>query len=544
MAIHSDKGILIFRNIAITASIILMFIGISQPAALATKVDSVECVEEAILNADFIGVVQTERAAGGVAPCSVLESWKGPAKGTKVMIRLTGFMPEDPYPCIAQGRVFVAFATSATKMQFHEKSVLLDHPLWWRPIAADYSLLPGCEVDSFYAEPSREKLQILKDKTPEILKLGASDPEAILLKASLYCGIAEYASMQRSGTRDRWKESEIQQMRDALSKCARTSDVLEELSRIINADKSSVWLPRIEDSLYRHGGKVTEEWLGKSAKNGDFGGGERRKNAIDAISLRRALDASSYRRRERVEGTASPDESIDRLIDKMTYNDIVYHQHILACDGMTPRFDFAFKVLTRREPELIARYLTVWPAESGMRHAYNCSSYFGWKCSVDRVQNIGMLVDARNPIIQVAGSIYVAFDDKEKGDESLGRMVSIKGDPGAWAALALVRRGRTEHVPRLLEVFQAVAHDDKYSMRSFDFHRSLQRRVAILMVNSSIDSGIQYPDYLNAVLSNDITKDAGDVVGYENIKKWWDSNRRQIRIDTSAEKMLSGVRID
>ncbi len=76
-------------------------------SASATTIDWMT-FEELVLGADFVGIVECDRAGGVVAGYSVLESWKGPRAGTHITIRVAVNYWEPQFPITLCGeRYFV-----------------------------------------------------------------------------------------------------------------------------------------------------------------------------------------------------------------------------------------------------------------------------------------------------------------------------------------------------------------------------------------------------------------------------------------------------
>ena len=55
----------------------------------------------------------------------------------------------------------------------------------------------------------------------------------------------------------------------------------------------------------------------------------------------------------------------------------------------------------------------------------------------------------------------ICFEDIDAGTVALKRMTAVDGDPGAWAALTLARRGHKDAMPRALQVFRDLAPNEQ-----------------------------------------------------------------------------------
>lgn len=110
-----------------------------QPSAATTIIPL--SWKELVYNSDFIGIVQCEKSGGIVAEYEVLESWKGPPRGTHLRIRMAVNYWEPQFPIALVGERFLV-----TAFKSHDPTILMSTssggavPLWWRNITAEYSL--------------------------------------------------------------------------------------------------------------------------------------------------------------------------------------------------------------------------------------------------------------------------------------------------------------------------------------------------------------------------------------------------------------------
>src|SRR5262245_5214940 len=80
--------------------------------ASATTIDPL-LSEELVLGADFVGVVDCDRAGGVVAGYTVVESWKGPKAGAAVTIRVAVNYWEPQFPVALCGERYFVTAYKA-----------------------------------------------------------------------------------------------------------------------------------------------------------------------------------------------------------------------------------------------------------------------------------------------------------------------------------------------------------------------------------------------------------------------------------------------
>ena len=118
---------------------LVAFVLLWPSSAAATTIDRMT-FEELVLGADFVGIVECNRAGGIVAGYSVLESWKGPRPGTHITVRVAVNYWEPQFPITLCGERY--FMTAFKRAPFRVKSTTSGEPvpLWWRNIPADYSL--------------------------------------------------------------------------------------------------------------------------------------------------------------------------------------------------------------------------------------------------------------------------------------------------------------------------------------------------------------------------------------------------------------------
>lgn len=128
------------------------------------------------------------------------------------------------------------------------------------------------------------------------------------------------------------------------------------------------------------------------------------------------------------------------------------------------------------------------------------ASAFARRSRGDRESHFTKLLEARDPYVQVAGAVYLAFEDEIAGTSALLSRSSLPGDPGAWAALVRASRGDKAALPRMLEVFDGA--------RRHLLHDTLQARAQVLLSNSAAKSGLPQPFH-------------GEYPFPEAVKSWW-----------------------
>ena len=157
-------------------------------------------------------------------------------------------------------------------------------------------------------------------------------------------------------------------------------------------------------------------------------------------------------------------------------------------------FDKVFGLLARHQPEAVVRYLRSWtqPAAKGPQRGptgYHLASAFAAVLERDRPKHLGELLAAGDPDVRVCAAVYLCFEDEPRGLAELEKLAKLPGDPGAWAALTLARRGRSDAVDRCLALF---AEAPEFGMEGLD-HNNLQLRVLELLSNAAAQGGIPGP---------------------------------------------------
>jgi hypothetical protein len=126
----------------------------------------------------------------------------------------------------------------------------------------------------------------------------------------------------------------------------------------------------------------------------------------------------------------------------------------------------------------------------------------------------------------------MAFENKEAGLRALSKFAELPGDPGTWAALALARRGETDVVPRLLEVFQ-------HRRRMGSFTKLLRDQTRILLSNSASASNIRQPALPLLLGSAEQNFDY-----YNFYMNWWKDNQPHLQLHDPWFEMLAEQKVD
>jgi hypothetical protein len=135
-----------------------------------------------------------------------------------------------------------------------------------------------------------------------------------------------------------------------------------------------------------------------------------------------------------------------------------------------------------------------------------------------------MLTNAKDPYIRVAGAVYLCFEDEKEGTRALARFASLPGDPGAWAALNLARRGDKAAALRALDVFRTRS-EITYTGQ---MHRDLQARLLVLLSNSASRSSVPQPGRWSRDMF--YPQDGDQTPVFEHYLSWWRSHEAKLTL--------------
>jgi hypothetical protein len=183
--------------------------------------------------------------------------------------------------------------------------------------------------------------------------------------------------------------------------------------------------------------------------------------------------------------------------------------------GIAQQYQKAFETLAVYDPGFVASYLAEWspePGESRVSEGYGLGSFFGWRCGRDRATHMRRLLKAKDPYVRVAGAIYLSFEDESEGVRALRKLMDLPGDPGAWAALNLARRGDKTGAARALDSFLRFPRPTVSDL----LHLNLQKRLLVLFSNSADGSHVPQPPAWRYVRNQD-----DQLLVYETLARWW-----------------------
>jgi hypothetical protein len=148
---------------------------------------------------------------------------------------------------------------------------------------------------------------------------------------------------------------------------------------------------------------------------------------------------------------------------------------------------------------------------------------------VGRKELLTRLTGATDEEVRVAAAVYLAFDDAEAGKSKLKEFSKLDGDPGAWAAVTLARRGDATALDRAMKVFDTEGKDNMEGVP----HRNLQKQMLVLFSNSAAASGVPQPP----------VRESGKGV-YEGIREWYKANGGKLKLVDRWAEELAKQRVD
>lgn len=486
--------------------------------------------EQLVIGADFVGVVECQVAGGITAKYKIVDSWKGPKNGENITIRIATNYWGPQFPTVLCGeRLLVTAYKSDAPTSMLSTTTGGGVPLWWRKISADYStpLFQGIvrtpsTANRFFDSKSKT-LPEFKIAAKHLISMQPEEQEMLLLR--LLCKKYFVENSWRYITKEDINGEQFrEEWEEKINKAERISELAEHVLTIGMNYKDSPYVTMA--ILEGAGGAKTLEILENlPPENLPFE--EKHKKYIVESIQRRIRKYPEKRELDKANEKNKP--TIEKLKEMKV---------VLISGQDNEQFWTAFDLLSVNDPESVAHYLITWVNEKKRgwwdeNLGYVLGSYFAWRCGRDRKKYLLELLKAENDYVRVAGAVYLCFEDQKWGMTELKKLTAIKDDPGVWAALNLIRRGDKEAVPRALEVFKSHGGKNMIGVP----HRNLQKRVVILLSNSSCFSGITMPEI-------DLTNKSDTENIYLELFEWWDKRKDKIKLIDAWLDYLKKQKID
>lgn len=488
--------------------------------ARATTIDPLPW-ELMFLQADMVAEVQCVTAGGIVARYKVLRSWRGPAAGSQVKIRVAVNYWEPQFPVALCGQRYLVAAYRSPPGTMVSTTTGGGVPLWWRDIRADYRLplfqgrvaLPSDAKKTVdLGKLGKVTVGALDGKLKALLAGTPAQLEARLLK--LHAHRAFFRARQRYA-RD-WKDHARHRAR--LQKAKTAQQVLAVLAAVARAHPRDARYG-LRHALTGGGGKITLVAL-------------QNKPWTSVPNLDRAAVAASIRQRQN--GRASAHRPAPRAVPAPNAGELKRLRAALAGGRKNRAFSRALVVLSAHDPATVAGYLSAWVPTGKHWGAgtmgYSLGSYFAWRCGKDREKHLTTLIKAKDPHVRVAGAVYLVFEDRKAGMAALARMAKLPGVPGAWAAINLARRGARAGVDRALKLLLTKSSGGMAGLPQ----RNLLKRLLVLLSNAACEARVSQPA-VSAYMPEST---------HAGLLAWWKRHRKKLKLADPWLRVLEQQKVD
>ncbi len=486
--------------------------------------------QQLVVDADFVGIAECTTAGGTVAEYVVVESWKGPKAGTKMSMRIaTDYWGEEQYAMVLCGeRVLVTAFRSRAPSRLMSFSAGGGVPLWWRHIQSDFRLplFQGMIRDPAnsqkFFDSNCGSLAEFKKAACSLISQTPEQQELVLLRA-----LSDKYLLRRLRTKSDWNPLSDEE-KESLTALAKTISQIDSVPMFVDqllrfARENPKHQRNVFSVMSQAGAKQTLEILERKGDALPFDESYR-EYLLKRIRLRAGqppVDDAPLPKEDGVPASAE----LERL------------EAILTAKEKSREWGKAFNTLTVHRPAAVRDYLVAWvnPRENWRDEnlGYVLGSYFAWKCGGERKEHLIALLAAKSAYVRVAGAVYLCFEDRELGMQELDRLLALEGDPGAWAALALARRGRNSAVPRALQVFKTPGATNMVGVP----HKNLQKRVLVLLSNSSKTSGVDMPAVKWPIEDRTVET-------FATLSNWWEQNEERITLHDPWFENLEKQKVD
>ncbi len=485
---------------------------LDQPAN-ATRIDPY-LLEELVLSADFVAVVECQTAGGLTAGFKVLESFKGPKAGATVALQWAANYWGEQFPIALCGERYFVTAYKIPPNNLVSTSSGEPVPLWWRRIPADFCfpLMQG----QYHLTPEGEKgdFQKTRKMVQALLAMTAVEQEAALLRALVDANVL----------RQRDNDAKTDVLKKSFDGLKTVEQLVAELVRLAQEDQKT-WGQSTFRVVAKGGMAKTMAILEKLPQD---------KNPWTAAQQGWMLD--SIRARMDKRKAVDEDVTLSKDTTPPTAERLaLWRKTILSRDSED--WGEAFVGLTHHDPESVVEILLKLESSKGERRErdinHSLASYFGAECGKAREKNLTALLKGRDPWVRVAAAVYLCFENENKGVAALKRMTALEGPPGGWAALTLARRGHKDAVPRALQLFPKKWTEKDEAENFGTVQHNLQNHLLVLLSNSA---------YAGKVPQYRAPKDK--LPTSESLQAWWMQSRENVVLRDPWMEVLSKQKID
>lgn len=469
--------------IARLAAATLLFLALTSRA---TTIDPM-LWEELVSGADFVGVVECTEAGGIVARYRVVETWKGtelPGASITIAEAVNYWEPQYPLALVGERSVVTAYRSAAPSRMI-STTIGGPVPLWWRDLPSDYGLpLFQGKADlhrgDLHDVGFRGSLAEFKPKVMAFVALDEQGRELAVLKARA----AKWGRARDGG--DDPQASTFRRIRAASSLTAAAEAIVkgfhdgDEDSR----DRLAWFVATSGDRLVRLVQRRPAEQFGPPEVRAALDELLRDMRGEGAVQECAPLP-------EPPAPAADPPKPSPSELERLA-------AIVRAGPGEDPTsFEDAVNVLLRHRPEPVVEWLAAWtnPKDhwSDADRGYVLGSSVAVRLGGDRARHLKVLLGAADPFVRAAAAVYLAHEEPTAGRAALRSAMELGGDPGAWCALALARRGDRSAIPRLLSFLAQSSSEESEGGMAGVPHRNLVKRVIELTSNSAAKAGLPQP---------------------------------------------------
>ena len=497
-------------HLVLTASLFLLAV---RPAH-ATKIDRI-LLEELVLSADMVALVECETAGGLTARFKVVEAFKGPKAGTSVVLEWPANYWGEQFPIALCGDRFFVTAFTLPPNNLISTSMGAPVPFWWRRIPADFGFPLMQGMYDLTPEEEKGDFQKKRKKVQALLAMNAADQEAALLRALIDENLLKQAG----------KDAKAEALRIKYDGLKTAKEQVTELLRLANEDWENAGRS-VYRILNKGGMAETQAILNQISKDENPWVVKNRPELLESIQSRLKKPELGERPKPTPEGGAAPSED-----KKKVWREVLPQRE-------AEEWGEAFVGLTHHDPASVVEMLLKLEKPKGEHRRerdenHSLASYFAAECGKPREKHLSALLESKDPWVRVAGAVYLCFENENEGVEALKKLTALEGTPGGWAALTLARRGHKEAMPRAIKLFpeQWTAEDRLENFGTV--HENLQNHLLVLLSNSA--SAGKAPQFR-------APKDRKPTS--ENLLTWWKQHQEKLVLRDPWMEVLSKQKID
>lgn len=502
-----------------TAALLIWFGALCASAAP----DKPQTFEQLVLDSDLVGVVRCEVAGVGIARFRMEETWKGSPPPEAFSVRLTARELPDRQPVALCGERYLLAG-------FREASIRRTEQMIVPGFRCDFGVPPDQglaflpvegEADFRAVASGLKSLQEVHAAMDELLKAAPAEQELRYLRALSEASLgAKFdawtadSNLEQAGIARRVREATaVKELVAALL----------DLARIESSDAKEVQRVVREILVCAPGARTYAILDAMPANESPFGERPHRQ-LVD--TMRNRLNAKRQPPREAEEALPSPARApLEKELEQSRSSLARWP------DSWNPG---AFEMLARYDPPPVVRMLQAYEPrrEGGKPFTYHLATTFGALCGGERTVHLKALVDAKDPLLRVAGQVFLCFDDLGSGMTALKDLEALDGDPGAWAALTRARRGAKDSMPRALRLFEVATSKEG----DVDVRHLLQGKLIVLLSNSAHAGGGPPPPWSR--------ESAASGAIFDPLNDWWKENEARIQLVDPWLPLLEEKRSD